>query len=202
MSLRALLLAPPGAGKGTQGTRLAERFDVRHLATGDLLRQHVADDTEIGREARSYMERGDLVPDEIVVALVATCIGGPPPLEGFVLDGFPRTLEQAEAAYGWGKERDRTFHAVISLDVDEDELVRRLVERGVQAGRADDTPDTIRARLEVYRAKTAPLLEFYEQRGILVGVDGTGEVDDVFARIVAALGPFLPPDRGNSAPIT
>ena len=192
MSLRALMLAAPGAGKGTQGTLLAERFDVRHLATGDLLRQHVAGDTDIGREARAYMERGELVPDEIVVALVLACITGPPLLTGFVLDGFPRTLEQATAAYGWGKERDRTFHAVISLDVAEEELVRRLVERGAQAGRVDDTAETIRERLEVYRSKTAPLLDFYAQRGILVVVDGTGDVADVFERVVSAVTPLSP----------
>ena len=202
MNLRALLLAAPGAGKGTQGTLLAEHFGVAHLATGDLLRQHVADGTEIGLVAQGYMERGELVPDEIVVTLVAACVAGPPPLEGFVLDGFPRTLEQAEAAYGWGKERDRTFHAVISLDVDEEELVRRLLERGEQAGRVDDTAETIRDRLEVYRAKTAPLFDFYRDRGILIQVDGTGEVQDVFARIIAALEPFLPPGEGIPAPIT
>jgi adenylate kinase len=191
VTLRALLLAPPGAGKGTQGALLAERFDVPHLATGDLLRQHVAEGTEIGREAQEYMERGDLVPDALVVSLVVACIAGPEPLEGYVLDGFPRTLEQAEAAFRWGSERGRTFHAVISLHVSEEELVRRLLDRGAAAGRVDDTEDTIRARLHVYEAKTKPLEGFYEARGILLEVDGTGEVEDVFARIVAALTPML-----------
>jgi adenylate kinase len=191
IDLRALLLAPPGAGKGTQGTRLAELYEVPHLATGDLLRQHVADGTELGREAQAYMERGDLVPDRLVVELVVAAIAGPEPLEGYVLDGFPRTLEQAEAAFAWGKERDRTFHAVISLSVDEEELVRRLIERGREAGRADDTEDTIRARLRLYGEKTEPLLEYYRERGILVVVDGTGPVDDVFGRIIEALQPLL-----------
>lgn len=191
MTLRALLLAPPGAGKGTQGTLLAERFDVPHLATGDLLRQHVADGTELGLEAKEYMERGDLVPDALVVSLVVACIAGPQPLEGYVLDGFPRTLEQAEAAFKWGSDRGRTFHAVISLHVSEEELVRRLLERGAAAGRVDDTEDTIRERLRIYEAKTKPLEGFYDARGILVEVDGTGEVQAVFERIVTALTPML-----------
>jgi adenylate kinase len=189
--LRALLLAPPGAGKGTQGTLLAEHFGVAHLATGDLLRRHVAEGTGVGLEAKDYMERGDLVPDELVVALVVESIAGPEPLHGFVLDGFPRTLEQAEAAFRWGRDRDRTFHAVISLDVDDEELVRRLLERGRERGRADDTEATIRARLAVYDEKTAPLLEFYGERGILVAVDGEGEVDEVFSRVLEAVTPLV-----------
>jgi adenylate kinase len=193
MSLRALLLAPPGAGKGTQGTRLAEHFGVTHLATGDMLRQHVADGTELGQEAADYMARGDLVPDHLVLALVAGRLAGSEPLDGYVLDGFPRTLEQAEAAFRWGRDNDRTFHAVISLSVDEGELVRRLIDRGRRAGRVDDTGSTIRDRLRVYAKKTQPLLEFYEGRGILVVVDGTGEVQAVFARIVAALEPLITP---------
>jgi adenylate kinase len=191
VTLRALLLAPPGAGKGTQGTLLAERYDVPHLATGDLLREHVADGTDIGREAEAYMERGDLVPDALVVSIVVGCIAGPEPLEGYVLDGFPRTLEQAEAAYKWGSERGRTFHAVISLHVSDDELVRRLLERGRAGGRADDTEGTIRDRLQVYAEKTKPLEGFYAARGILLEVDGTGEVQAVFDRIVTELDPLL-----------
>jgi adenylate kinase len=191
VTLRALLLAPPGAGKGTQGTLLAERFDVPHLATGDLLREHVADGTEIGREARDFMERGDLVPDALVVSIVLACIAGPEPLEGYVLDGFPRTIEQAEAAFKWGSERGRTFHAVISLHVAEEELVRRLLERGAAAGRVDDTEATIRERLRVYEAKTQPLEGFYEARGILLEVDGTGDVQVVFDRILTAVTPLL-----------
>jgi adenylate kinase len=191
VTLRALMLAPPGAGKGTQGTRLAEHYGVPHLATGDLLRQHVADGTEVGAAASAYMERGDLVPDDLVLQLVATAIGGPEPLAGFVLDGFPRTLQQAEAAFRWGKDRDRTFHAVVTLRVEAEELVRRLRERGRLGGRTDDNDVTIRARLDVYERQSQPLLAFYEDRGILVRVDGTGEVDDVFARLLTAIAPFV-----------
>ncbi|MEY2567634.1 MAG: adenylate kinase [Actinomycetota bacterium] len=191
MTLRALLLAAPGAGKGTQGTRLAEHYHVPHLATGDLLRKHVADGTSIGQTAQGFMDRGDLVPDALVLELVGTAIAGPPPLEGFVLDGFPRTLEQAESAFRWGQDRARTFHAVVSLRVGTDELVRRLLHRGAEAGRMDDNEVTIRARLDVYERLTEPLLAFYRDRGILVAVDGTGAVDEIFDRILTAIAPHV-----------
>lgn len=181
--LRALLLAPPGAGKGTQGERLSEVYGVPHLATGDALRDHVDRQTELGLEAGAYMERGDLVPDRFVLDLVLQVLTDPEPLEGFILDGFPRTLAQAKAAFEWGKANGRTFHAVISLDVPEDELVRRLLDRGRQSGRTDDTEETIRTRLRVYDRDTEPLLDFYRERDILVEVDGTGAVEDVTDRI-------------------
>ena len=187
--LRALLLAPPGAGKGTQGERLAKVYGVPHLATGDILRQHVADGTRLGRKAKEYMDRGDLVPDEVVITLVASRIAGKTPVSGFVLDGFPRTLAQAKQAYEWGQAVGRTFHAVISLEVPEEELVRRLLRRGRQSGRSDDNAETIRRRLAVYESSTQPLLDFYRGRGILVEVDGTGPVPAVTARIQKALGP-------------
>jgi adenylate kinase len=189
--LRALLLAPPGAGKGTQGDRLAEVYDVPHLATGDLLRQHVAEHTPVGLEAKRFMDRGELVPDRLVVDLVARHLAGPEPLPGFVLDGFPRTLPQAKTAYDWGRAHDRTFDAVVSLDVPEDELVRRLLERGRRAGRTDDTEDTIRRRLAVYKKNTQPLLDFYRDRGVLVEIDGTGTVEEVTTRIRDALDPLV-----------
>jgi adenylate kinase len=185
--LRALLLAPPGAGKGTQGERIAAAYEVPHLATGDMLRRHVEESTPLGQEAAAYMDRGELAPDRLVMRLVLDPINGTPPLEGFVLDGFPRTLEQAQAAHEWGAARDRTFHAVIVLEVPDDELVRRLLERGAQSGRTDDTEETIRHRLAVYTQSTAPLLDFYQAREILVPIDGTGPIDDVTDRILKAL---------------
>lgn len=185
---RALLLAPPGAGKGTQGERLAERHGVPHLAAGDLLRDHVAQGTELGREAKGYMDAGELVPDQLVIAMILERIGGDgEPMEDFLLDGFPRTLVQARAAYEWGVRYDRTFDAVIMLEVPEDELVRRLVQRRRESGRTDDTEAVIRQRLEVYEENTAPLVDFYEERGILLRVDGTGSVEDVTERIEAGL---------------
>jgi adenylate kinase len=189
--LRALLLAPPGAGKGTQGQRLAEIYGVPHLATGDLLRQHVADGTALGMEAKGYMDRGELVPDRLVIELILARLTGEGPLPGFFLDGFPRSLNQARDSYNYGRARNTTFHAVISLAVGEDELVRRLLERGRQSGRTDDNEATIRNRLRVYDENTRPLLDFYRDRGILVEVDGTGAVESVTARIRAALDHIL-----------
>ena len=185
--LRALLLAPPGAGKGTQGELLAAERGVPHLATGDLLRRHVAEGTDIGTRARAYMESGELVPDEIVNQLVGEAIGGDRPLDGFVLDGFPRTLEQAKLAYEWGVANNRTFNAVVSLVVPETELVRRMLERGARDGRSDDTEETVHRRQMVYEESTKPLLDFYAERGILVEVDGVGTVEDVAIRIHAAI---------------
>jgi adenylate kinase len=189
--LRALLLAPPGAGKGTQGERLAGIYGVPHLATGDLLRQNVAEGTPLGQEARGYMDRGELVPDKIVTSLILKRLTGQKPLRGFILDGFPRSLKQAEDSYEWGQGRSLGFQRVISLAVDEDELVRRLLERGRRSGRSDDNEETIRNRLRVYDETTRPLLDFYRQRGILAEVDGTGPVDEVTDRIRAVLDPFV-----------
>jgi adenylate kinase len=189
--LRALLLAPPGAGKGTQGKRLSEIYGVPHLATGDLLRRHVADGTPLGMEAKGYMDRGELVPDRLVIDLILARLSADQPLTGFFLDGFPRSLNQAQNSYRYGQTRNTTFHAVISLAVPEDELVRRLLDRGRQTGRSDDNEETIRNRLRVYDENTRPLLNFYRDRGILVEVDGTGPVDAVTARIRAQLDHIL-----------
>src|SRR5438105_791656 len=185
--LRSLLLAPPGAGKGTQGERLAEIYGVPHLATGDLLRRHVADGTALGREAEGYMERGELVPDRLVTELIRRRLTGAERPAGFVLDGFPRSLNQARDSYEWGQARGMTFHAVISLAVDEAELVRRLLERGRRSGRSDDNELTIRNRLRGYDENTRPLLDFYRGRGILVAVDGTGAVEAATALLRAHL---------------
>jgi adenylate kinase len=154
-----------------------------------MLRNEVATATPLGREAMEYMEQGELVPDRLIVDLVTERIEGNSDTDGFVLDGFPRTMPQAMAAYDYARQREpeQTFHAANSLDVPEDELVRRLVERGLAAGRPDDTEDTIRRRLKVYHDNTEPLEEFYLGRGILVEVDGTGTVDEVAARMLAAV---------------
>ena len=181
--LRALLLAPPGAGKGTQGECLSEVYGVPHLATGDALRTHVNQGTALGVEAQGYMDRGELVPDRLVLEMILLLLSEPAPLEGFILDGFPRTLAQAKAAFKWGEANGRTFHAVIAIDVPHDELLRRLLERGHVEGRGDDNDETIRHRMEVYEKSTSPLLDFYRGRGILVEVDGTGTVEEVTDRI-------------------
>jgi adenylate kinase len=160
---------------------------VPHLATGDMLRAHVDAQTEVGREAREFMDRGELVPDDLVVRLVAERLAAPGATVGFVLDGFPRTLAQAEAAYEWGQRNGRRFQAVVALEVPETELVQRLLTRGRIQGRSDDSEATIRNRLAIYAERTQPLLDYYAGREILIRVDGTGTVDEVFRRIEKSL---------------
>ncbi len=185
--IRLLLLAPPGGGKGTQGDVLADEYDVPHISTGELLRDHVARSTPLGQRAQPYLERGDLIPDELVLLLVQERLTTPVVLEGFVLDGFPRTMDQALAAYAWATEHQLTFSAVIHLTVPDSELMRRLLERGRVAGRSDDQADTIRHRLTQFHASTDPLLDFYRDRQILVDVDGAGPIEEVARRIRTAL---------------
>ena len=181
--IRLLLLGAPGSGKGTQGVRLAERYGARHVSTGELLREQVAQGTELGRAARPYMDRGDLVPDEIVLGMVLDVVLGPGSAPSFVLDGFPRTVPQAQAAYEQAVDSGRTLHAVVVLDIGHDELMARLLERG----REDDDRSTVRHRIREYEEKTLPLLDYYAGRDLLVRVDAVGEVDEVTQRIVAAL---------------
>jgi adenylate kinase len=183
--VRLLLLAPPGAGKGTQGTRIAEHYGIEHVASGDMLRAEVASGTPLGQEAQSLMAAGELVPDQLVIDMMLDKVLESP--GGWILDGFPRTLSQAEAAYAWGKRRGLTFDAVLSLRVPEDELLRRLLTRARTEGRSDDDEATIRHRLEVFHEQTEPLEDYYEGRGVLVPVDAVGPVDEVTDRIIKAL---------------
>lgn len=181
-----LLMGPPGAGKGTQADLLAERRELTKLSTGDMLRSHVRRGTELGREAKAIMDAGDLVPDAIIIGMVESEIERLDPLR-VLLDGFPRTRGQAEELDDLLAPRGAAIDAVVALEVDDDELVDRLVKRAREQGRTDDNEDTIRARMKVYRKETQPLLEFYEGRGQLHRVDGMGSVEDVYRRIEEAL---------------
>jgi adenylate kinase len=190
--MRLLMVAPPGAGKGTQAKRLAEHYGIAHLASGDLLRKEVAAGTEIGKAAQPYLERGDLVPDDLVLKMLTIEVLEASFERGYVLDGFPRTLRQAEAAYQIGRQfKDVTLQAVIHLDVGPDELRRRLLGRAKREGRADDDLATINHRLEVYDRETQPLLGFYAERGLVVNVDGDQPIEKVFTDIVAAVDGLL-----------
>jgi adenylate kinase len=190
--MRLLLVAPPGAGKGTQAVRLAAHYGIAHLASGDLLRKEVAGSTEIGRAAAAFLERGDLVPDDLVLAMLVRPIRDAARSGGYVLDGFPRSLPQAEEAYRMARQVEGVeLQAVIHLQVGRDELRRRLMARAEQEGRADDNEATIAHRLDVYESETRPLLAFYAGRGLLVDIDGEQPVDQVFADIVAAIDALL-----------
>ena len=194
--MRMLLLAPPGAGKGTQGARLAEHFGVRHIAAGELFREHISRQSELGRAAKAYVDRGELVPDSLVLDLIMPVVVAATAEGGYVLDGFPRTMPQALAAAELGLRLGVRFHAVVYLDVAEDELVRRLRRRAEEQGRADDTADVIRHRLRVFAEKTRPLIEYYRKRGILVSVDGDQPVEEVTSDILRALSALPDADHG------
>ena len=185
--MRLVLLGAPGAGKGTQGPILAKHYGVTHVASGDLLRKHVAEQTEIGKEISSYVDRGELVPDDLIVAIVTDVVAEAVKRGGYVLDGFPRTIEQAERAYKYAKTEGMDADAVLYLHVPDDVARERLSER--EEGRTDDADDAvINHRLQIFHEQTAPLLEFYEQRGILHMVDATQDVEAVTRAILEELG--------------
>lgn len=186
-SIRLLMLGAPGSGKGTQGTRLAERYSARHVSTGDLLRAQLAAGTDLGRQAQPFMDRGDLVPDELILGMVLEDVLGASSPPSYVLDGFPRTVAQARAAYEKAVATDRVLDAVLCLDIDHDTLIERLGQRGLESGRPDDDEQIVRHRIEEYEHKTLPLLDYYAGRDILIRIDAAGEIDDVTARIYAAL---------------
>jgi len=185
--MRVLLIGPPGAGKGTQSTRIAAHFDLARIATGDLLRQEVAAGTELGRRARQYIDHGDLVPDEIVIAMVRDRMVQANAEGGYVLDGYPRTLAQAEAAYRWAMARGVPFDLALLFEIGEQELLARLAGRALEEGRSDDAEETVRHRLEVFGAQTMPLVDYYRRRRILVEIDAVGPLDAITERIFAAL---------------
>lgn len=186
-SRRLLLLGPPGAGKGTQAIRLVEKLGVPQISTGDMLRAAVAAGTEVGRQARALMEKGDLVPDEVVIRVAEERLSQPDARRGFVLDGFPRTCAQAEALDALLARLRTPLEACVALEVEEEELVRRLLSRAEIEGRSDDNEQTIRNRMRVYRDQTAPLVAYYQERGLLRRVSGLGSLDEVEKRIEEAL---------------
>jgi adenylate kinase len=212
--MRLILLGPPGAGKGTQAQRLVEQFGIVQLSTGDMLRAAVKAATPVGLKAKDIMARGELVPDHVVVAIVADRIDEPDARDGFILDGFPRTVPQAEALDRMLAEKGLALDAVIELKVDENILIKRIENRVAEMTargeplRADDNPETLKKRLDAYRAQTAPLTGYYSGKGALKTIDGMAPVEKVSAAIAAVLGPdtdrgaAMPARRRSSAPRT
>lgn len=191
--MRVVLLGPPGAGKGTQAQFIAERLSVPAISTGDIFRANVSGQTELGQKAKVYMDAGDLVPDEITVAMVKDRLAEADAVGGFLLDGFPRTIAQAQQLGASLTDLGHGLDRVLELVVEEEELVRRLSGRrmlvdGQMVQRDDDKPETVRHRLEVYREQTAPLSGFYEDAGLLARIDAIGSVEEVTARALQALG--------------
>jgi adenylate kinase len=181
--MRIVFIGPPGAGKGTQAERLVEKYQIAHLSTGDMLRAARDAKTDVGREADKYMSAGELVPDEIIIRIIRERLAERDCRAGYLLDGFPRTIAQAEALDEMLAAERTPLDVVLELDVPEDELFGRLAGRG----RADDTPEVIRQRLVAYREQTQPLLDYYKSKGLLRSIDGLGTIDEIFERATAVL---------------
>ncbi|MDQ1306426.1 MAG: adenylate kinase [Actinomycetota bacterium] len=182
-----ILIGPPGAGKGTQATVISENFNIPHISTGEIFRRNVADGTDLGQEAQKYMSSGDYVPDAVTNAMVGNRLAEPDTAAGYLLDGYPRTLDQVSELDSILAGLDKTLDAVVEITANTDEVVARLLQRAKEQGRADDTEDVIRRRMQVYAEQTEPLVAVYRDRGLLVQVDGMGTIDEVSARVIAAL---------------
>ncbi|MDC7808237.1 adenylate kinase [Luteimonas sp BLCC-B24] len=186
--MRLVLLGAPGSGKGTQAARLKEHLQVPHISTGDLLRAEVAAGTPLGLEAKAIMARGDLVSDDILLGMLEERFSREDTRAGFILDGYPRNLSQAAALDALLKKLGVQFDAAVQLEVDNEQIIARLAGRAQAEGRADDSPESVRHRLDVYDRQTAPVIAFYRDHDQLTVVDGVGSLDEVFARIVKAIG--------------
>jgi len=184
---RLLLLGPPGSGKGTQAEILVRRLGIPQIATGDMLRAAVDAGSVVGRQAQGFMDRGELVPDDVVIGVAEARLMEPDAVKGFILDGFPRTPAQAEALDAMLERLRVSLECCLALHVDEEELVARLLRRAQIEGRSDDNEQTIRTRMQVYREKTQPLVDYYDRRGVLREVEGDGDIGEVASRIEEAL---------------
>jgi len=182
-----MILGAPGSGKGTQGAILAEHLGIPKISTGDLLRAAVKDGTPLGRQAKGYMDQGLLVPDDVIFGLIQEILDAPAAAQGVLMDGFPRTIPQAEAVDRMLAPKGAKVDEVVLLDVDEAELVQRLLARAAKEGRSDDNPESVKQRLQVYARQTEPLIAFYEQRGIVRRVAGMGTIEEIAARMREAV---------------
>ncbi|HPC98468.1 MAG TPA: adenylate kinase [Bacteroidales bacterium] len=184
MMVNFLIFGPPGSGKGTQSVKLAQKFNLLHLSTGDMLRAEIAAGTEIGKRMSAIMAKGELVPDEVVIEMIAAKIDGAKGFKGFLYDGFPRTVAQTIALEKMLNDRGMKIDCMLVLEVDHDELVKRLILRAEQSGRPDDRdPAVIENRIDVYREKTEPIIEYCRNKGLYEPVNGVGNIDDIFLRL-------------------
>lgn len=182
-----VIFGAPGSGKGTQSKMIVERYGFDYISTGDMLRQAIRQGNELGKTAKEYIDRGQLVPDDLIVRLIADFLDDKRSSKGVIFDGFPRTIKQAEALKTMLNERGTDIHILLDLQVEDDELVARLLERGKISGRSDDNPETIKARLDVYHTQTAPLATYYIGEGKHVAIKGVGQIEDIFERIAEAI---------------
>jgi adenylate kinase len=186
--INLVLFGPPGSGKGTQSVKLQEKYNLMHISTGDLFRMHMRENTALGKEAKSYMDKGDLVPDQVTIGMMNDTIEQHPEVNGFIFDGFPRTAKQAEALDAFLNGRNTPVSKMISLNVDNEELVKRLLNRGKDSGRSDDQDENIiRNRIQVYNDKTLPVASYYADQNKFASVEGVGSIDEIFERICAVI---------------
>lgn len=187
--MNIVIFGAPGSGKGTQSEKIIEKYGLHHISTGEVLRGHIARQTEIGQLANTFISKGQLIPDTLMIEILEDIIDNEPKArEGVILDGFPRTIPQAEALEKAFERRGMNLDHVIGLEVPEEELIDRMIKRGQQTGRADDNPETIKNRLQVYHSSTCPLRDFYITNGKYRAINGSGTVDEIFASIAAAIG--------------
>ena len=187
--MNIIMFGPPGAGKGTQASRIEEKYHLRQLSTGDMLRAEVSSGSDLGQKLKSIMDAGDLVSDDVIIELIATCISRPECEDGFILDGFPRTVAQAEALTSMLKEMKRDIDHVIVLEVDDKILIERILKRAEDSGeaRSDDNAEIVENRMHVYNEQTAPVLPYYEKEGLLRHIDGMASIEEVEAQITGIL---------------
>jgi adenylate kinase len=185
--LNVIIFGAPGSGKGTQSELIISKYGLHHISTGDILRQEIKNQTELGAIADGYIKKGQLIPDELIIKMLAEVLDANPEAKGYIFDGFPRTIAQGEALDQLLREKNTSIVAVLNLVVDEKELLTRLVKRGEESGRTDDNLAVIQNRLEVYRNQTEPLKDFYKKKGKLFNIKGKNSIEDVFEQIVETL---------------
>ncbi|MBD3637132.1 MAG: adenylate kinase [Crocinitomicaceae bacterium] len=190
--INIVLFGPPGAGKGTQAEKLAEKYNLFHISTGDVFRYNMKNETELGKLAKSYIDKGELVPDDVTIKMLVDTIEKHPESDGYIFDGFPRTIDQAKALDKILLERGTSINMMLALDVEEEELKQRLKKRALDSGRADDAdPEIIQNRINVYLEETYPLKEFYKEQGKFVKIDGHGSIDDITERLYDSIDSIL-----------
>lgn len=185
--LNIVIFGAPGSGKGTQSERIVAKYGINHISTGDVLRAEIKAGTELGKTAKGYIDQGQLLPDELIIDILASTLDGFKESKGVIFDGFPRTIAQAEALKKMLAERGQEVSIMLDLDVPEDELMTRLIKRGQESGRADDNEETIKKRLVVYHSQTSPLIDWYKEDGKYCHINGLGSMDGIFASIAEAI---------------
>lgn len=186
--INLILFGPPGSGKGTQAVQLAEKYGLLHISTGDLFRYEMGNDTPLGKEAKSYIAKGELVPDSVTIGMLKNKVNANPDVGGFIFDGFPRTIAQAEALNAFLAEKGQSISGLLSLSVEDREIINRLLERGKTSGRADDQDESIiQNRIEVYKSETSPVFDFYAKLNAAQEIEGMGSIEEVFTNLTSAI---------------